>query len=156
MLRLTFVWCLPVLGYGNWNMTFEHVRDDSWLLSRISEKGWAFLWGIVDSCSKLNSIILKVTNINETYRELLLLLFSYESERILLKIKQPIQTKRQKSLRTLTKRQASHKLKTYRLGQQHKNKEKKILQLQVYNKAKFTFSYVVLKNEFPNYNKALD
>jgi hypothetical protein len=67
------------------------------------------LWGIVDSCSKLNSIILKVTNINETYRELLLLLlFSYESERILLKIKQPIQTKRQKSLRTPTKRQASH------------------------------------------------
>ena len=63
---------------------------------------------MVDSCSKLNSIILKVTNINETYRKLLLLLFSNESERILLKIKQPIQTKRQKSLRTPTKRQASH------------------------------------------------
>ena len=63
---------------------------------------------MVDSCSKLNSIILKVTNINETYRKLLLLLFSYESERILLKIKQPIQTERQKSLKTPTKRQASH------------------------------------------------
>jgi len=24
--------CLYVIGYGNWDMTFEHVRYDSWVL----------------------------------------------------------------------------------------------------------------------------
>jgi hypothetical protein len=52
------------------------------------------------------------------------LFYFYELVRILLKTKQPIQTKRQESLLTPTKRQASHtrkQAKNYRLGQKKKN-----------------------------------